>query len=80
MEKIRNLELISLLSDIPLVTNEKIENAYVCFTKHMKAFSQSEIDISKVYRLLNDTRIELVFIELLHQYEQGGKCPKICLS
>lgn len=80
MENIRNLELFSLLSDIPVVTNEKIENAYGCFTEHMKAVSQTENDYSEVFRMLSITRIELVFLQSLYRYEEGKKCPEISLS
>ncbi len=79
MDKNWNLKLFSLLSDTSLVTNEEMENAYGCFTKHMKAVSQPETDYSEVYRMLNDTRIELTFLQLLYRYEEGEKCPEICL-
>lgn len=79
MDKNWNLKLFSLLSDASLVTNEKMENAYVCFTGHMKAVSQSETDYSEVYRMLNDARIELAFLQTLYRYEEGEKCPEICL-
>lgn len=62
------------------VTNEEMQSAYECFMKRVKAISQSEKDYSKIYRTLNITRIELVYIESLYQYGQGKKCPEICLS
>lgn len=80
MENIRNLKLFGLLSNASVVTNEKLKNAYGCFMEHMRTVSQSEADYSDVFRMLNDTRVELVFIELLNRYEQGEKCPEICLS
>lgn len=80
MENIRNLKLFGLLSDASVVTNEKLKNAYECFMEHMRTVSQSRTDYSEVFRMLNNTRIELVFIESLNRYEQGGKCPEISLS
>lgn len=71
----------SLLSESSQeVTNEEIQNAYECFMKRVATVSQSETDYSKIFRMLNNTRIELIGIESLHQYGQGKKCPEICLS
>lgn len=73
--------MFSLLSEpSQVVTNEEIQNAYGCFMEQLKTVSQSEQDYSEVFRMLNITRVELVFIESLYRYEQGEKCPKICLS
>lgn len=80
MEKIISMKLFSLLTENSPVTNEEMQNAYGCFTEHMKAVSQSEINHTELFRMLNITRVELVFIESLYQYEQGKKCPQICLS
>ena len=81
MNELFNLRLFCLLSEPSQeVTNPEIENAYGCFAEHMKAVSQSENNSSEVFRMLNNTRIELVFIESLYRYEQGKKCPEICLS
>lgn len=62
------------------VTNQEMENAYGCFTEHMKEVSQSETDYSEVYRMLNITRIELASLQSLYRYEEGEKCPEINLS
>ena len=62
------------------VTNEEMQSAYGCFMKGVETVSQSEQDYQKIFRMLNNTRIDLVFIETLNQYEQGGKYPKIRLS
>ena len=62
------------------VTNKQMQNAYGCFMEQVKIVSQSENDYSETFRTLNITRIELVFTESLYRYEQGKKCPKICLS
>lgn len=80
MHKIINTKLFSLLSDTSPVTNQEMENAYGCFTEQMKTVSQSEIFFPEIYRMLNDTRIELVFLQSLYRYEQGKKCLEICLS
>ncbi|MDR2036481.1 MAG: hypothetical protein LBQ60_01010 [Bacteroidales bacterium] len=80
MNDLLKTRLFSLLSEPSQTsTNEEIQNAYGCFMEQVKTVSQSQTDYSETYRMLNDTRIELVFIESLHRYEQGGKCPKICL-
>lgn len=75
-----NMELFSLLSDTSPVTNQEIKNAYGCFVEHMKAVSQSENTYPEIYRMLNNTRIELVFLQTIYRYEQGKKRPKIRLS
>ena len=61
------------------VANEEMGNAYIGFLKEIKILNQSEIDYSNVYRGLNLTRIEFVFLRSYIQYEQGEKCPKISL-
>lgn len=72
---------INLLSEsLHEIINEEMENAYGRFTKQVKTVSQSENNLSEIFRTLNNTRVELVGIELLHRYEQGKKCPEICLS
>lgn len=62
------------------ISNEEIQNAYGCFMEQVKTISQSENNLSEIFRILNITRIELVFIESLYQYEKEKKCYKICLS
>lgn len=81
MWKLNDLELISLLSGASQeVTNEEMQNAYGCFTEHMKAVGQTENDYSEIFRTLNLTRIEFDSLGSLPLYGQGGKCPEICLS
>lgn len=60
-------------------TNTEMGNAYGCFVKHMKTVSQSQTDHSEIYRMLNNTRIELVFLQTIYRYEQEKKYPEICL-
>jgi hypothetical protein len=81
MNELLKERFFSLLSEPSQeVTNEEIPNAYGCFMKRVEAVSQSEKDCSEIYRILNITRIELVFLQSLHRYEQGKKCLEICLS
>lgn len=79
MNELSRERLISLLSDASQVTNEEMQSAYGCFTKQVKTVSQSEQNYSETFRTLNNTRIELAFLKSLYRYEQGGKCPEICL-
>jgi hypothetical protein len=51
-----------------------MQSAYGSFMEQVRTVSQSEKDYSKIFRMLNDTRIELVGIELLYRYGQGEKC------
>lgn len=67
-----NLKLFSLLTETSQVTNEEMQSAYECFMEQLKTVSQSENN-SEVFRVLNITRIELVSVRTLHQYEQGKK-------
>lgn len=78
MEILWNLKLFGLLSSASQVTNEEMQNAYGCFTKHIRIVSQSESS-PDVFRMLNDTRVELVFIGLLYRHGQGEKCAEIRL-
>lgn len=79
MDELLRGRLFRLLSEPTQVTNEEMQSAYECFMEKVKAVSQSEKDYSKIYRTLNITCIELVYIESLYQYGQGEKCPEICL-
>lgn len=79
MNELLKTRLFSLLSESSQVTNQEMQNAYGGFMEQMRSVSQSEQGYSEVFRILNVTRAELVFIELLYRHEQGEKCPKICL-
>ena len=79
MNELSRERLISLLSDASQVTNEEMESAYGCFTEQVKTVSQSEQNYFETFRMLNTTRIELAFLKSLYRYEQGEKCPEICL-
>ncbi len=80
MNELLEERLFSLLSESSQeITNEEMQCAYVVFMEQVKAVSQSEQEFSEIYRMLNITRIELLFLQSLHRYEQGKKCPEICL-
>jgi len=80
MNELLRERLFSLLTEPPQTTNEELHTAYGCFMEQVKAISQSEQNYTNVFRMLNITRVELVFIESLHRYGQGEKCSEICLS
>lgn len=80
MNELVRERLIRLLSDPAQVTNEEMHSAYECFMKRVETVSQSENGYSEIFRKLNNTRIELVFIESLYRYGQEKKCPEIILS
>jgi hypothetical protein len=75
MNELLRERLISLLSDPTQVTNEQMQSAYGCFLERVESINRSEKDYSKIYRILSNTRIELVSIETLYRYGQGKKCP-----
>lgn len=79
MNDLLETRLFSLLAEPSQITNEEIENAYGCFVEHMKTVSQSEKDYSVIFRILNITRVELVFLKSLYRHEQEKKCSEICL-
>lgn len=61
------------------VTNEQMQHAYGKFMEYIRTISQSDLNYPDIYRMLSNTRIELVFLQSLYRYEQGKKCPKIRL-
>lgn len=79
MNKILNMKLFRLLAETSPVTNQEMEDAYGRFTEHMRTVSQSEINFPELFRMLNITRIELVFLQSLYRYEEGEKCLENCL-
>jgi len=75
MDDLLQMKLFSLLSESSQkVTNEQIRIAYGCFMEQIRTVSQSEQNYPEIYRMLDNTRIELVFIESLYQYGQEKKC------
>lgn len=79
MNELLKTKLFCLLSEPSQVTNGEIQSAYDDFVAHMSTLSQSEVDASKIFRILNFTRIEFDFIGTSHRYEQGEKCFEICI-
>lgn len=80
MNELMKMRLFSLLSEPSQEsTNEEMQSAYECFMKGIESVNQSDKNYSKIFRMLNTTRIELVAVQALHRYDQGKKCPKICL-
>lgn len=76
MNDLLKMSMFGLLSEPSQeVTNKEIQNAYGCFMEQVKTVSQSENSYSEIFRMLNITHIELVFIESLNRYEQEKKCP-----
>ena len=80
MNELLKTRLFGLLSEPSPVTNEEIQTAYGCFMEQLRTVSQSEQNYTNVFRMLNITRVELVFIESVHRHGQGEKCPEIRLS
>lgn len=81
MNDLLKTRLFSLLSESSQeVTNQEMENAYGCFMEQLRTVSQSEQDYSEIFRMLNITRVELVFLKSLYRHGQGEKCPEISLS
>ena len=81
MNDLLQTRLFSLLSEPSQTsTNEEMQSAYGNFMEQVETVSQSEISFHEIYRTLNNTRIELVFLRSLYRYEQEKKCPKIRLS
>lgn len=80
MNDLLQMRLFGILSEPSPATNEEMKSAYECFTEQIRTVSQSGKDFPEVFRMLDNPRIELVFLESLYRYEQGEKRPKICLS
>jgi hypothetical protein len=80
MDEFVNMGFFSLLTESSQkVSNEEMRSAYGNFMEQLRTVSQSEQNYSEIFRMLNITRVELVFLKSLYRHEQGEKCPKICL-
>lgn len=75
MNELTKTVLFSLLSEPSQATNEEMRDAYGCFMEQIRTVSQSEQNYSEIFRILSVTRAELVFLETLNRYEQGGEMP-----
>lgn len=74
MDYLLKTKLISLLTDASQVTNEEMQRAYGDFVDQVETVSLSGNIYLEIYRMLNNTRVELVFMELFYRYGQGEKC------
>ncbi len=78
---INDLKLFSLLFDASRkVTNEEMQSAYGDFMEQVETVCQSEQDYIKVFRILNNTRVALAFLQSFYRHGEGKKCPEIRLS
>ncbi|OJU53411.1 MAG: hypothetical protein BGN96_17335 [Bacteroidales bacterium 45-6] len=66
--------LFSLLAESSVATNHEMHLAYETLVKQVETLNQPETDFQIIFRILNITRIELVFLLKQFQSEQGGKC------
>lgn len=74
MNELLKTRLFSLLSETSQVATHEMKNAYENFLTEVETLNQPETDYSKVFRLLNLTRIELMSLSKQIRYEQGKKC------
>lgn len=74
MNELFRERFMNLLTEPAQVTNEEMKIAYGCFMEQLRTVSQSEQNYADLFRVLNNTRIELVSLQTLHRYEQGEKC------
>jgi hypothetical protein len=79
MNDLSNMRFFSLLAEPSQeVTNKEIQSAYEDFVEQVKTVGSSN-DYSNAFRTINLTRIEVAHLQAVYQYEQGEKCPEICL-
>ncbi|HPY80243.1 MAG TPA: hypothetical protein PK548_00200 [Bacteroidales bacterium] len=74
MNDLLNKKFFRLLSESSQVSNEVMQVAYDAFIKGIIEISSSEEDYSKVFRLLNHSRIELDSLKISPLLESGGGC------
>lgn len=74
MNDLTTKEFFRLLSEPSQVSNNEIQPSYESFVKHITETSNSEADYSKVFRLLNHSRIELDSLKISPLLESGGGC------
>jgi len=74
MNGLLNQKFFRLLSESSQVSNEVMQVAYDAFIKGIIEISSSEEDYSKVFRLLNHSRIELDTLKISPLLESGGGC------
>lgn len=76
MNGLLNQKFFRLLSESSQVSNEVMQVAYDAFIKGIIEISSSEEDYSKVFRLLNHSRIELDSLKISPLLESGGGVVK----
>ena len=74
MNDLLNKKFFRLLSESSQISNEVMQVAYDAFIKGIIEISSSEEDYSKVFRLLNHSRIELDSLKISPLLESGGGC------
>ena len=74
MNDLLNKKFFRLLSESSQVSNEVMQVAYDAFIKGIIEISSSDEDYSKVFRLLNHSRIELDSLKISPLLESGGGC------
>jgi hypothetical protein len=78
MDYLSQSKLFRLFSDTSLeATNEEMQHAYGKFIAHIDTISQVGNDYTTIIRKLNITRIELVSLLKLFQYEQEKNAHKL---
>ena len=80
MNDLTTKEFFRLLSETSQVSNKEIQASYESFVKHIEETSSSETDYSKVFRLLNHSRIEIDSIKTSLLYELGGMWLRLTTS
>ncbi|WP_310604983.1 hypothetical protein [Anaerosporobacter sp.] len=79
MDDVLNTSFFGLLAESSQeVTNEEMQSAYAQFIANMEAVSNSD-DYTRIFRTLNVSRIEMAHLQTVFRYEQGEKCPEVCL-
>ncbi len=74
MNDLLKMKFFGLLSDISQeVTCTEMQESYEEFIKHIVTISNSK-DYTHIFRMLNLTRIEIIPLNEMYQYEQGKKC------
>lgn len=74
MNDLIKTEFFGLMSENSQVANEEIQHAYEKFIAHVDTISDVGYDLTNIIRKLTITRIELVSLLKLIQYEQEKKC------
>jgi transcriptional regulator len=80
MVVLTNGRLFNQMIENSAVTNSEMKRAYEEFVAQVITLNESGNTHSEIYRMLNNTRIELVFLQSLNRYKQEKKCAEIRLS